>query len=210
MEEIDTGELGLFTAALGLGEPWRVTDAVFAEDAGRLDLRVDYPRDTRFACSEPGCGRDRCPVHDTHDKTWRHLDFFQHKAFLHARVPRVRCPEHGVRLVALPWARLGSGFTMLFEALVLTFAKAMPMKRVEATVREHDTRVWRIVEHHVHTARAQQDFSDVRRVGMDETSARKGQDYISLFENDNPIWPHCDGLIWPHPCSCGVAGGYRR
>jgi transposase len=62
-------------------------------------------------------------VHDIHDKTRRHLDFFQHKAFLHARVPRVRCPEHGVRLVALPWARPGSGFTMLFEALVLTFAR---------------------------------------------------------------------------------------
>ena len=55
------------------------------------------------------------------------------------------------------------------------------MSRVAAMVREHDTRVWRIVEHHVHTARARQDFSDVARVGMDETSARKGQDYISLF-----------------------------
>lgn len=41
--------------------------------------------------------------------------------------------------------------------------------------------MWRIVEHHVHTARAGEDFSAVRRVGMDETSARKGQDYISLF-----------------------------
>ncbi|QIZ36398.1 hypothetical protein FDZ84_19135 [Saccharopolyspora sp. ASAGF58] len=120
-------------------------------------------------------------VHDTVDKTWRHLDFFQHKAFLHARVPRVRCSEHGVRLVALPWARPGSGFTMLFEALVLTFAKAMPVARVAAAVREHDTRVWRVVEHHVRTARAGEDFSSVRRVGMDETSARREQDYISLF-----------------------------
>ncbi len=88
---MDTGGLGLFTAALGLGEPWRVSGAEFAEDTGRLDLHVDYPRGARFACPEPGCGRDRCPVHDTHDKTWRHLDFFQHKAFLHASVPRVRC-----------------------------------------------------------------------------------------------------------------------
>jgi hypothetical protein len=86
-----------------------------------------------------------------------------------------------VRLVAVPWARPGSGFTMLFEALVLTFAKAMPMRKVAESVREHDTRVWRIVEHHVHAARAGQDFSAVRRVGMDETSARRGQDYISLF-----------------------------
>jgi transposase len=178
---VEAQGLVLFTAALGLGEPWRVSGAEFDEDAGQLDLLVDYPRGARFRCPEPECGQDQCPVHDTHDKTWRHLDFFQHKAFLHARVPRVRCPEHGVRLVEVPWARPGSGFTMLFEALVLTFAQAMPMKRVQATVREHDTRVWRIVEHHVHTARAKEDFSDVRRVGMDETSARKGQDYISLF-----------------------------
>ncbi|MGH3951393.1 MAG: helix-turn-helix domain-containing protein, partial [Pseudonocardiaceae bacterium] len=173
--------LELFTTALGLGEPWRVSAAEFAEQEGRLDVDVSYRRGARFACPERGCGQQRCPVHDTVDKTWRHLDFFQHKAFLHARVPRVRCAEHGVRLVAVPWARPGSGFTMLFEALVLTFAKAMPMARVAASVREHDTRVWRIVEHHVHGARAGEDFSSVRRVGMDETSAARGQDYISLF-----------------------------
>lgn len=120
-------------------------------------------------------------MHDTLAKTWRHLDFFQHQAYLHARVPRVRCGEHGVRLVAVPWARPGSGFTMLFEALVLTFARAMPMRKVAASVREHDTLVWRVVEHHVGVARAREDFSAVRRVGMDETSARRGQDYISLF-----------------------------
>ncbi|MGH3908729.1 MAG: transposase family protein, partial [Pseudonocardiaceae bacterium] len=85
----------MFTVALGLGEPWRVSGAEFDEDAGRLELSVDYPRGSRLACPELGCGRDRCPVHDTVDKTWRHLDFFQHTAFLHARVPRVRCPEHG-------------------------------------------------------------------------------------------------------------------
>lgn len=173
--------LELFTTALGLGEPWRVSRAEFAEESGRLDLHLAYQRGARFSCPEPECGQDRCPVHDTVEKTWRHLDFFQHKAFLHARVPRVRCPEHGVRLVVVPWARPGSGFTMLFEALVLTFAEAMPMRKVAETVREHDTLVWRIVEHHVHAARAKEDFSAVRRVGMDETAARRGQDYISLF-----------------------------
>ena len=171
----------LWTAALGLGAPWRVSGAAFDEESGRLDLEVGYPRGTRFACPEPGCAQDQCPVHDTLAKTWRHLDFFQHQAYLHARVPRVRCGEHGVRLVAVPWARPGSGFTMLFEALVLTFAKAMPMSKVAASVREHDTLIWRVVEHHVSAARAREDFSGVRRVGMDETSARKGQDYISVF-----------------------------
>ena len=122
-----------------------------------------------------------CPLHDTTEKTWRRLDFFQHKAFLHARAPWVRCPEHGVRQLGVPWARPGSGFTLLFEALVLSFAAAMPMAKVAAMTREHDTRIWRIVEHHVHGAQGQQDFSGVRKVGMDETSARKGQDYVSIF-----------------------------
>jgi transposase len=179
--EVGVDGLELFTAALGLSEPWEVTNAEFAEQEGQLDLHVSYRRGARFRCPQAGCEQRECPVHDTVDKTWRHLDFFQHKAFVHARVPRVRCTEHGVRLVAVPWARPGSGFTMLFEALVLTFAKAMPISRVAASVREHDTRIWRIVEHHVHTARAGEDFSTVRRVGMDETSARRGQDYISLF-----------------------------
>jgi transposase len=171
----------LWTAALGLSGPWRVSAAEFDAESGRLDLHVVYPRGTRFPCPEPGCGQDRCPVHDTAEKTWRHLDFFQHKAFVHARVPRVRCGEHGVHLVAVPWARPGSGFTMLFEAMVLTLAKAMPMAKVAEQVRVHDTQLWRTVEHHVDAARAREDFSAVRRVGMDETSARKGQDYISVF-----------------------------
>jgi hypothetical protein len=47
--------------------------------------------------------------------------------------------------------------------------------------REHDTRIWRLVEHHVNAARDQLDCTGVHRVGMDETSARKGQDYVSIF-----------------------------
>jgi len=107
--------------------------------------------------------------------------FFQHRALVHARLPWVRCPEHGVRQVSVPWARPGSGFTLLFEVLVLSFAAAMLMAKVAAMTREHDTRIWRVVEHHVLAARDQLDCSGVRRVGMDETSARKGQDYVSIF-----------------------------
>lgn len=100
---------------------------------------------------------------------------------LHARLPRVRCPEHGVRQVSVPWARPGSGFTLLFAALVLSFATVMPVAKVAAMTREHDSRIWRVLEHHVHAARDQLELSGVRRVGREETSARKGQDYISIF-----------------------------
>ena len=173
--------LDLFKTALGLGEPWRVTRSDFDVAQGRLDLYLDFPRGARFGCAVAGCDQGSCPVHDTEDKTWRHMDFFQYKAFLHARVPRTRCPEHGVHLVEVVWARPESGFTLLFEALLIEFATAMPVARVAAMTREHDTRIWRVLEHHVAVQREKLSFADVRRVGMDETSARKWQDYVTTF-----------------------------
>ncbi len=108
-------ELGLFTVVLGLSGPWRVTRTEFDPQQAQLDLYLDFARGARFACPAKDCAQGGCEVHDTTDKTWRHLDFFQYKAFLHARAPRVRCPEHGVRQVSVPWARPGSGFTLLLR-----------------------------------------------------------------------------------------------
>ena len=67
------------------------------------------------------------------------------------------------------------------EVAMLTFAKQMPIAPLAAMAREHDTRVWRVIEHHVNVTRAGLDFSGVTKVGCDETSARRGQDYVSLF-----------------------------
>ena len=175
------GQRKLFEAALGIAEPWGVSDATFTPEEGRLDLYLDFARGARFACPEGDT--EACPVHDTESKSWRHLDFFQHQAYLHARVPRVRCPVHGVRQVSVPWARPGSGFTLLFEALLLEFAPHMPVAAISRMVCEHDTRIWRVLEHYdyVEAARAGLDFSEVERVGVDETSARRGQDYVSVF-----------------------------
>lgn len=169
----------LFKLALGLHDPWEVTGISFDKERSRLDLHLDFSRGSRFSC--PECAANGCPVHDTEDKEWRHLDFFQHEAYLHARVPRVRCEHHGVRLVDVPWARAGSGFTLLFEALLLQFSSAMPVSKVAELFREHDTRVWRVLEHYVHLLRENQDYSDVTKVGFDETSSRKGHNYVSVF-----------------------------
>jgi transposase len=172
-------DVELFQAALGLGSPWRVVESSFDADQRRLELRIDFERGARFAC--PECNHAGCEVHDSSEKRWRHLDFFQHQAYLVARVPRVRCPEHGVRQVALAWARPGSGFTLLFEALVMALVAEMPVKAVGDLVGEHDTRIWRVVHHYIDRALAGQDLSTVTRVAVDETSFRRGQDYVSVF-----------------------------
>lgn len=177
----DPGLLMTFGAALGLEPPWQVSSVMFDQEFGKLEIGLSFPRGSRFACPMPGCAKTGCGVHDTAEKTWRHLDFFEHQAYLSARVPRVSCDEHGVHLVNLSWARPGSGFTLLMEVAMLTLAAQMPVAPLAAMAREHDGRVWRVIEHHVHTTRAGLDFSEVTQVGMDETSARRGQDYVSLF-----------------------------
>jgi len=172
-------DLLLFQAALGLTAPWQVTSVEFDAEAKRLDLRVDFPKGSTFCC--PECDRGGLKAYDTEEKTWRHLDFFQHQAFLTARVPRVECPEHNVRLVAVPWARPRSGFTLLFEALVMAMVREMPVATLAGLVGENDMRIWRIVHHYVDLAVDAQNLEGVERVGIDETSSRRGQDYVSVF-----------------------------
>ena len=172
-------DVELFQRALGLQEPWQVVDVEFDAGERRLDLGIDFPKGSRFFC--PVCGRQGLKVHDTEEKTWRHLDFFEHQAYLTARVPRVRCPEHGVRQVELPWARERSGFTLLFEALVMALVKEMPVAAVGELIGESDMRVWRIVHHYVDEAVEAQDLSGLERAGIDETSSRRGHKYVSVF-----------------------------
>ena len=109
------------------------------------------------------------------------MDFFQHEAYLHARVPRVKCPEHGVHQIPVPWAREGSRFTLLFEALIMTLVREMPVLTVARLIGESDTLLWRVIDHYVPEARTRVDMSDVHAVGVDETSSRRGHDYITLF-----------------------------
>lgn len=169
----------LFTMALGLAEPWFVTETSFDPEEQRLDLRISYRDSAHFPC--PCCQARDCPVHDVSEKRWRHMDFFQHHAYLTARVPRVRCEACGVKQVAVPWSRPGSGFTLLMEALILELARHTPIRAIARILRVRDKRLWRVVAHYVRQAIDRLDLEDLRRIGVDETSARRHHDYISLF-----------------------------
>jgi len=172
-------DTNLLQMALGLMPPWTVTHSDFDPEAHRLDIEIDFAPGSRFPC--PHCGAADCPAYDTERMSWRHLNFFQHQAYLNARVPRVRCDKCGVKKVGVPWARPDSGFTLLFEALLMTMVSAMPVNTVAKMIGEHDTRLWRVLHHYVDQARARTNATDVTRVAIDETAARRGHDYITLF-----------------------------
>jgi transposase len=171
-------EVEIFSAALSLAEPWKVMRTEFIIEKKELHIYIDFPRGSLFKC--PGC-QAQCTAYDTDEKEWRHLDFFQHKAFLHARVPRTNCKVHGPLVVQVPWSRPNSGFTLLFEVLILTLMKSMPASAIARLIGEHDTLIWRIVRHHVDEARSRVDMSSVRKVGIDETSLQKHHKYLSIF-----------------------------
>ncbi len=112
---------GLFAAALGVETPWYVKDVAF--DAGKrlLTIAIDFKKGSRFPCKDT---EGLHPVHDTQAKRYRHLNFFQHGCYLEVRTPRLKLPDGRVVLIEPGWARKLSGFTLLFEALILAFLAA--------------------------------------------------------------------------------------
>ena len=169
----------LIQIALMLTPPWKVAECQFDVNQERLNIHLDFLKGSQFSC--PVCDQADCAVHDTKEKSWRHLNFFQHETYMTARVPRIKCSNCGVRLINVPWARAGSEFTLLFEAYIMILAPSMPVKRIAELVSEHDTRLWRMIQHHVDEAREEADYSDVKKVGVDETSSKRGHNYVSLF-----------------------------
>ena len=171
----------LFERSMGLGPEWRVEDVWFAEGSPD-ELHVRVGRVPGMAVECPRCHARR-GVYDTRERTWRHLDIWQYETIVHCAVPRVDCPEDGVVTALMPWeARPNSHFTALFEAQVLVMAlSGMTATQVARQVRLSDSRVWAILSRAVGEALACADYSGVRRVGIDDTARRRGQNYISTM-----------------------------
>jgi hypothetical protein len=83
----------LFQATLGLKAPWFVSEVKLDKAKKHLDIFIDFEQGARFPC--PDC-KALCEVYDTSQRTWRHLNFSKYEAYLHARVPRTKCPGHWI------------------------------------------------------------------------------------------------------------------
>lgn len=166
--------------ALGLQPPWKLNDVDFVAEEGEKVLRIDigFEKGTKF--SDPDNGQP-CRIHDTIERRWRHLNFFQHTCYIHCKVPRVKCADGTVKQVQVPWARKGSGFTMLFEAYSMMLIEyEMPVNRVGKTMGEYPNRIWTIFDHWIGQAYMEADHSQVEQLGVDETSSRKGHSYLTI------------------------------
>ncbi|MFN9451840.1 MAG: ISL3 family transposase [Rubrivivax sp.] len=178
---MSVGVEALFTSALGLQPPWVVEDVKLDVPSKRIDFEVSCGA-ALLSC--PACGAASQPVHDRLRRSWRHLDFFQFEAWLHTDVPRVACSACGkTTQLNVPWARPGSGFTAAFEALALALCRELPVRQAAALLRCSDKQLWRRIEFYVDRARALESFEGVQIVGIDETSLRRGQHYITVVHD---------------------------
>ena len=95
----------LFSIGLNLSFPWKVVKSEFRlldeSNIRELHIWIDFEYGSRFISSK---GTLLSP-HDTVDKQWRHLNFFEHPCYLHARVPRLKTDVSSIERVQVPWAR---------------------------------------------------------------------------------------------------------
>ncbi len=117
----------IFSIALGLESPWSINKVTFNKETSQLDVYIGFTKGHRFDMPDGSS----YSAYDTVNRKWQHLNFFQHKCYLHAKVPRVKQSDGKTITQPVPWSRKGSGFTLLFEAYaMLLIENEMPVSKV--------------------------------------------------------------------------------
>lgn len=173
----------LFAAALMIEKPWFVQEIKLDQQEGKLEIWIDFERGAEFYYENPELDvKGYFKAYDTTQKTWRHLNFFQYKCFLHAWIPRVDTGSKGkIKQVHAPWEGRAAGFTLMFEAFIIELIKLMPVHQVAKLINVYDNKLWGLMQTYVDICRADENLAEVSVIGVDETSVRKGHDYVSLF-----------------------------
>src|ERR1700761_1709349 len=169
--------MNIFSSALGIKEPWYVEDVNFDVTKKRLDISINFRRGTRFTVPETASSHT---AYDTVEKTWRHLNFFEHECYLTGRIPRIKTDDGSIHTIEPEWSGMLNGFTLLFEALILQLAKSMPVHELAKIIKVSDYKIWAILDKYVEHARELEEFTNVSKIGMDETSIAKGHSYITM------------------------------
>ena len=163
-----------YSLLLGLGDEWKVSDVMLSMGAKRVDIYLEYAEKSAQC---PHCGKLFGLRDQQDERTWRHLDTMQFETLIHARTPRVSCPEHGVRVIELPWAKKYSRFTLLFEAFAVEVLKASKtVKHARSLLRLSWEQAMDVMKAAVERGLARRVADEVSFVGMDEKSFLRGKE----------------------------------
>ena len=176
----------LFETALGINQPWFIKNVTFDEEVKQLDIYIDFKPGSTFFYEDPKLSiSGNFKAYDTVTKKWKHLNFFEHETYLHARVPRIKTDDNKIRKIKVPWEGINSGFTLLFEAFILQLSRHLPVNVISKIAKVSNYKIWRILGKYIENSLENNDYSELTAIGLDETSARKGHSYITLFVDLN-------------------------
>ena len=170
----------LYATLLGLKAPWEITDVEMKQPPGEVHIRVALPESTLWVC--PQCS-SAAPIHDHQERHWRHLDTCQFPTIVHARVPRLKCPLHGIKQLPVPWAEVGSRFTAMFEALAIDWLRHASVKAVAQQMRISWAEADGIMQRAVVRGLKRRKLEAPRHVGVDETSFQKRHEYVTVVSD---------------------------
>lgn len=172
-------ERDFYQQILGLESPWSVAEVKLDTAKQQVDIRVEHAEGTKFCC--PECEKQLACYDHTAERKWRHLDTMQFKTMLNAAIPRVDCPEHGVKQVSVPWAGKNSRFTLLFERFSIDVLLATQnVKGAQSILGTGWEQTWNIVRRAVERGQLRKQRLPMPRIGIDEKSFTKGQSYFTL------------------------------
>ncbi|MCA1673360.1 MAG: ISL3 family transposase, partial [Actinobacteria bacterium] len=171
-----------------------VERVVYDEDEQLLVAHVRPFRGDRGRCGR--CLR-RCRGYDPGQgrRRWRGLDLGTVRAVLEADAPRVSCPEHGVVVSAVPWARHGAGHTRAFDDTVAWLAVQCSKTAVTQLLRVAWRTVGAVISRVFADVEASVDrLEGLRRIGIDEISYKRGHRYLTVVVDHDRR-----RLIWAAP-----------
>lgn len=142
----------------------------------------------------PKCGK--CSRgYDSSNKVrrWRSIDFGSYRVYIEAYAPRIECPQHGVLVAKVPWARHDSDYTADFEMAVTWLALHTTAQDVAEYFRIKWHTVGSIAQRVQKSLENEQDnrFDNLVKIGIDETSYKKGHKYMTVIvdhETGHLIW----------------------
>ena len=171
----------------GIDAPWQITTVELPNDRSEVVVRVVRNADVPATC--PICGKVSSG-YDTRSRRWRHLDTCQFPTYVEAEIPRVKCPEHGVHQLRVPWAEEGSGFTALFESLVIDWLQCASSSEVARMMGLSWNAVDRIQQRAVRRGLQRRQSSDgasgsMVHLSIDEIAVKKGHRYVTVVSDQS-------------------------
>ena len=168
----------LFETILGITTPWHVARVELKPEEQRVDLWLEHER-TRWQC--PECGTELAGFDHAEERTWRHLDTCQFQAHVHAEIPRVQCPTHGVKQVRVPWAEPRSRFTLLMERLIIDLIlQCSTVKGACKIASVSWDEAYGIMTRAVARGQARKEARPIAYIGVDGKAFRKGHRYHTI------------------------------